>query len=588
MIGHDYFELRARLGTALYALSRLGEQVRIHPARVSLLQNLISGLKEPFLFVVAGEVNSGKSTFLNGLFGEELCAASVVPMTSKIHYFKFGEQPRDVELNDTLLELYRPNAFLKDFHLVDTPGTNSIEERHQDITEHYIPMADLVIFVFSVTNPWGAANWELLERIHHKWFKNVVFVLQQCDLRTRDEVVAIAEHLRRTARDRLDERFPVFCVSAKKALLAKTSGIDKQRLWLESGFEELERFTSESVSRGAARMQRVHNTTQTAQVILGEVSNRLGDGVGTLSRDRQLLERLERAVEKQMMLTQGKFTGLPESVDADYMTLGMEMVDALGGQLTIGASLRSLFSRDDAARRAACGIIDGLGWSVREKARQVAQTLGADLAHLRNRLVEYIEEYYDYDEDVCDDREFPALGKAADALVEQMVREVTDNLRRLELETGLESLFDNRRRTLRGFCLIALLGAGTGIGLAVMGFSPYSLVAAAMGVLALAAGGIYASRNAINIEQAVGRRLEDNRDVLGRDFRRLLGSGVEGVFGRFINLFRPLLDAFEEHRETYEPQIQQLEDLAATFKEIREQVSSEPARPAVAVASEVG
>ena len=83
MIGDDFFELRAKLGTALFALSALAEQVRLHPARISLLQNLIAGLKEPFLFVVAGEVNSGKSTFLNGLFGEDFCETSAVPMTSK-------------------------------------------------------------------------------------------------------------------------------------------------------------------------------------------------------------------------------------------------------------------------------------------------------------------------------------------------------------------------------------------------------------------------------------------------------------------------------------------------------------------------
>ncbi len=40
-------------------------------------------------------------------------------------------------------------------------------------------MADLIVFVFSVTNPWAASAWDFLRLIGQQWKKNIVFVVQQ-------------------------------------------------------------------------------------------------------------------------------------------------------------------------------------------------------------------------------------------------------------------------------------------------------------------------------------------------------------------------------------------------------------------------
>ncbi len=585
MIGDDYFELRAKLGTSLYALSSLAERVRLHPARVSLLQNLIAGLKEPFLFVVAGEVNSGKSTFLNGLFGDHFCETAVLPMTDKIHYFRYGEEVRDIAVSDTLVELYRPNPFLKDFNLVDTPGTNSVEEHHDDITERYIPMADLVMFVFSVTNPWGVANWELLERIHRKWFKNVVFILQQCDLRSPDEVETIVEHMRLTAHQRLGATFPIFCVSAKQALMAKTSGIDKERLWKESRFEELEKFTSNAVSRGESRLQRILNASKTAQVILGEVKGRLSDAVGTLKADNLLLDRLERATQKQKMITEGKFVGLLETFDNDYMTLGIETGDYLDSRLTIGPSMRSVFVREEAPYRVEKTMMDGLGLSVRERSRGVVETIKRDLKQLRDRLVDYIDEYYSYDVPVTDDAAFPGLIAAADSIAARMEKRILENITELGLEKEIESVFRTRRRTIGVLLAVAGLGLAGAIAMIIAGMSPFQYLSGSISVAALVAAGVYANRNAGEIVENLGKRLEANRERLVGDLQEAFEKGVDRAFGEFLNIFDPLRRVCDNHRAENEPQIRELENLGASFHEIQEAVA-EAARGRLAEVSD--
>lgn len=42
-----------------------------------------------------------------------------------------------------------PVDWLKEISLVDTPGTNAIFRFHQQLTEHFVPRSDLVLWVTS-------------------------------------------------------------------------------------------------------------------------------------------------------------------------------------------------------------------------------------------------------------------------------------------------------------------------------------------------------------------------------------------------------------------------------------------------------
>src|SRR3954469_1023584 len=230
MIADNYLQLRTELETALAALLKLGSELRRDPASLDIIQGLLTDVREPLLFVVVGEVKAGKSSLLNALFGQEFAKVDVLPATDRVYIFRYGDRESAVEVSPHLVERYQPIDFLRDFNVVDTPGTNTIVAQHQTITETFIPRADLVLFVFSVTNPWTQSAWTLLDFVQKKWLKNVVFVLQQADLRDLPEIEIIRRHLQDTALQRLGLAPPIFAVSARKALLAKTTGVDKERL----------------------------------------------------------------------------------------------------------------------------------------------------------------------------------------------------------------------------------------------------------------------------------------------------------------------------------------------------------------------
>ena len=142
MFGREYFKTRKRLSDVVVRVLALAEKTDAEKS--PLLENDITkGLSNPFLLVVCGEVNAGKSTLLNGLFGQDICKTNVLPETDRVQWYRYGERTYDEEVTPILEERFRRVDFLMDFNLVDTPGTNSVVQGHQAITDRFLPVADL-------------------------------------------------------------------------------------------------------------------------------------------------------------------------------------------------------------------------------------------------------------------------------------------------------------------------------------------------------------------------------------------------------------------------------------------------------------
>src|SRR4029077_15419109 len=173
MIADNYLQLRTELETALAGLLKLSSDLRRDSATLDTLHGLLTDIREPLLFVVVGEVKAGKSSLLNALFGQEFAKVDVRPATDRVYIFRYGSEEKSVEVSPQLTERYLPIPFLRDFSVVDTPGPNTMVPEHQSITEGFIPRSDLILFVFSVVNPWSQSAWELLSFVQKKWLKNV-------------------------------------------------------------------------------------------------------------------------------------------------------------------------------------------------------------------------------------------------------------------------------------------------------------------------------------------------------------------------------------------------------------------------------
>jgi len=186
------------------------------------LASLVNEMDELFLLVVVGEYNSGKSTFINALLGDEVFAMGDLPTTRTINILRYGKAGTPESLGENMHLYQYPLEVLRDLDIVDTPGTNSIERMEEAITRDFVPRADLVLFVTSLLQPLTASELDFLTHIR-QWGKKVVFVVNGVDRRNSDEQVnRVREYLTKEVADRLGGSAPtVYFISALLALRAK-------------------------------------------------------------------------------------------------------------------------------------------------------------------------------------------------------------------------------------------------------------------------------------------------------------------------------------------------------------------------------
>ena len=226
-------ELLERLATAL---SRFGSDVAADDLRRFMeAREQLAGL---FLLVIAGEFNSGKSSFINALIGERVLPEGVTPTTDRINLLRWGPEVSEQLREAFLLERTHSAEVLREINVVDTPGTNAIIRRHEELTRDFLPRSDLVLFVTSADRPFTESERAFLEQIR-EWGKKIVFVVNKIDIlnrpEERDEVIRYVET---NAATLLGEPARVFAVSARQAMEARAE--DEGTLWQQSGFDKFE------------------------------------------------------------------------------------------------------------------------------------------------------------------------------------------------------------------------------------------------------------------------------------------------------------------------------------------------------------
>jgi len=161
---------RQRLGLLLDRMQQLAATIN-NPDLQRTTQNLHRNINEPFLFVVVGEVKAGKSSFVNALLEAEVCATDIEPCTDVIQQLVYAEQEFSQQVEPNLRKIGRPIPILQDISIVDTPGTNTVIQEHQIITERYIPNSDLTFFVLFAKNPYQKSAWDFLDFVSAEWRK---------------------------------------------------------------------------------------------------------------------------------------------------------------------------------------------------------------------------------------------------------------------------------------------------------------------------------------------------------------------------------------------------------------------------------
>jgi len=376
MLGERYFAIRERLSEVMADIVALAAETGAVLDGQLPLAELAHGLGPPFLFVVCGEVNAGKSTFLNGLFGSDLCRVNRLPETKQVMHYRFGASACERTVAPLLEECWRPLDFLRDFHLVDTPGTNAAGSDWQPHVEPLVVAAEQIFVVFPVSNPWGAATWNFVSRLPTPALARVTFILQQIDQRDPADIAVILGHLRDLALKRIGQVPPLFAVSAKLACDAKRVTPPAGPALAASGYPALEEFISRQVCAAPGRHALLEKWRAQAAAGLRRVDEQIDSQTRGIHSHGSLLETIEREIDgmREHFLSRlpRHLTGVAEVFQSE----AVGVAKLLGKRLGVARSVFRLFVGDRTSQEMEAVIIARLQATV----EAVAKTDGAEVA----------------------------------------------------------------------------------------------------------------------------------------------------------------------------------------------------------------
>ena len=377
---------RARLEEIIKTLHEL--TIRIgNEEMATTVSDLRNRIFEPFMFVIVGEVKAGKSSFVNALLatGQEIAKAAPQPMTDTIQQIIYGEEHREVTVNPYLKKVFLPVEILREIAIVDTPGTNTIVEHHQEITEQFIPASDLIVFVFEAKNPYRQSAWDFFKYIHGDWRKKTIFVLQQKDLATPNELAVNTAGVAEKARQEGVPEPRVFVVSARQEQLGQE----------DSGFDALRDYIAANITGGRAPRLKLNNSILTAQTI----NDRIADGLIVRRRqfeaDEHFRADIGETLDDQVAQSNKQVDLMVENLLHTYDNITREKQEELREGLTmfglIKRSFTSRFGSTPNAKQWLQNVASDLETDLNDKLRARLNEQVVDLAERIQYMVKTID-----------------------------------------------------------------------------------------------------------------------------------------------------------------------------------------------------
>lgn len=294
---------RQALGQLLQAI----EPLEPDPNDTGALRQAVEDLEELFLLVVVGEFNAGKSAFINALLGQRVLPEGVTPTTATINLLRYGQQPTERLVSDFVTERTFPAEFLREISIVDTPGTNAIIRRHEELTRTFVPRSDMVLFITSADRPFTESERGFMETIR-EWGKKIVIVLNKIDLlQTPEDLDRVLHFIQENSLALLGQQPDIYPVSARLAQKARDMqpGIERDAILRASRMEQLERYifdTLDEVGRIRLKLstplgiagriaERYHQVTRGRLVVLAEDFKTVENIEGQIGLYRQDMER---------------------------------------------------------------------------------------------------------------------------------------------------------------------------------------------------------------------------------------------------------------------------------------------------------
>ncbi len=221
-------------------------------------------LANPFSIFICGEFNAGKSSLLNQLNNQDIADVGFLPTTQEI-------------------ESYKPEGF-GGLVFIDSPGTNSIIEQHQELTENYLQQADIILFVTSVERPLSKSEQDYLTLVDRTWARKIIVAINKIDLVKENEAKQIREYISEGLSHILAQMPPVFAISAQTG----------------AGIDELKSFLLAFLAEGEKVKLKLKGPQNSLLVYLEQLEQQNKAIQSKLESEKVIFDRTSRRIEERL------------------------------------------------------------------------------------------------------------------------------------------------------------------------------------------------------------------------------------------------------------------------------------------------
>ncbi|MCP3953782.1 MAG: hypothetical protein GY697_16420 [Desulfobacterales bacterium] len=566
MINETFRKFRADLMEILGDLRGLIEDIN-NPVLLVLAGDLVTMAGEPFLFVTIGEIKAGKSSFVNALLQADVCAVDPAPCTDVIQQIVYGSAEKGEEISAHIRRIELPADILKQIAIVDTPGTNTVVEHHQEITEGFIPSSDLVFFMLPAKNPHTRSAWDFLDFVHRQWHKRVVFILQQADLADETELVVNTTKVKEYAVAHGIADPVIFQASARRELAGEP----------ESGFTQIREFIRETVTGGRHFYLKLRSVMDTGEQVLKRVYDALQQLRKQLDADKQVAEKMELLLFEGRAVTTADIHTAVDRLLVQYDTLTDDLKEEFEAGLSMPVLFRRAFSSVFSGKKSIKAWMAQLQekFSIRltrsfedlsaESARQFLVSLNTLLEDIHRALA-----------DIEDSRSLETarvvdLGGQREEVIFDIKRKVGDLAATDFFAKIMESKPQNMPSTLMGGSALTVIGA------ILLSASHASFLDITGGVLTgiglLMAGGVLVVKKGKLLKE-FSRGLAAGRQTFEEELERRLAEKFDRIHLDINNSVKPFFDYLTTREEALDPLVDRgrnihdrLSVLSDTFKQ---------------------
>ena len=569
LIDEKYRAYKTRLAASLQQLQQLALDVGGQEQH-EIARNLGAKLNEPFLFVVVGEVKSGKSSFINALLQEEICKVDPAPCTDRVQQIVYAEKNAEQEASPHFIRLGRPLEILKTIAIVDTPGTNTVIEHHQQITEKFIPYSDLVIFVFPARNPHTQSAWNLLSFVSAEWHRKVIFILQQTDTASAHELAVNLKSVNEYAGKRGILTPQIFCTSAKWEAEHDA----------RSGFDKIREFIRETVTGGKHYSQKLQANAAAAEQVGGSLKKNLEGQKQQLEIDLKVQEKIQTRLTLGKDKSTYEIDALIQLLVSNYNRIANYIKDDFreGLSLTsiISKSFAAIFKQDKSIEVWIASLRkrfeEKLTTAIDEISRDGARHFMESINLLLHDLLATLET-----SKLPRSREIDLLTKVGESRLE-VIDDVESRVKNLMKD---ESFFNalmpamtmqNVGKAFVGGGSLAVLGTIIAFSTKAMFFDITGGAVAASG-LAIAGGTLFAKKKSIIAK--FNEDLDKNETRFAAELRDKLAAKLKLLYDRIDREFEPLYQHVDQEKRRLLPLVERNEALLAELRKLAEEIKKE-------------